>query len=299
MSIEEKKNRDLLFKLCFMYFLMHILIVLGIDEEIEDVLPTEMISFNIKDKFKIFNNLHDFRVLTKSGKIIIFEFKKNPLRKADLKQVYDYFWSTSCKEKTDVIAILIVISKEGKIQEYERLNITYHPRIIKTKTINKQKDLKEIREKFENNKILTSEECSLLIALPLFELMESEADIVEETCSYIKDKKHCIPADELDGIILGMYLNIVEYIEPEKQKELLEMIDMAARTKGIFEQWKEEQKNEGINEGIHKGISKGISKGITLGEKNIILELLKTNTIEEVSIMIHKDVSEIKKILGI
>lgn len=299
MSIEEKKNRDLLFKLCFMYFLMHILIVLGIDEEIEDVLPTEMISFNIKDEFKIFNTLHDFRVLTKSGKIIIFEFKKNPLRKADLKQIYDYFWSTSCKEKTDVIAILIVISKEGKIKEYERLDITYHPRIIKTKTINKQKDLKAIRDKFENNKILTSEECSLLIALPLFDLMESEAEIVEEICNYIKDKKHCIPADEFDGIIIGMYLNIVEYIEPEKQKELLEMIDMAARTKGIFEQWKEEQKNEGINEGIHKGISKGISKGITLGEKNIILELLKTNTIEEVSLMIHKDVSEIKKILGI
>ena len=87
---------------------------------------------------RIFDDLNDFRVLTKSGKIIIFEFKKNILRKNDLKQVYNYYKHTYCKEKTDVIAIIIVISKEGKIKEYQELDITYHPRIIKTKTINKQ-----------------------------------------------------------------------------------------------------------------------------------------------------------------
>ena len=31
------------------------------------------------------------------------------------------------------MAIIIVISKEGKIKEYQELDITYHPRIIKTK----------------------------------------------------------------------------------------------------------------------------------------------------------------------
>ena len=76
MSIEEKKNRDLFLKMCFMYFLMHILNVLGIDEEIEDILPTELITLKRKDKIKIFDDLHDFRAITKSGKIIIFEFKK-------------------------------------------------------------------------------------------------------------------------------------------------------------------------------------------------------------------------------
>jgi len=44
MSIETQKNRDLFLKLCFMYFLNNVLTVLGIDEEIEDILPTELIT---------------------------------------------------------------------------------------------------------------------------------------------------------------------------------------------------------------------------------------------------------------
>ncbi len=33
---------------------------------------------------------------------------------------------------------------------------------------------------------------------------------------------------------MGMYLNIVEYIEPEKQEEILEKIDMEATTEGVI-----------------------------------------------------------------
>jgi hypothetical protein len=270
-----------------MYFLNHILKVLGIDEEIVDVLPTELITWTKNDMLKIFDDLHDFRVLTQSGKIIIFEFKKNSIRTQDLEQMYNYFWHTYCKEKTDVMAIIIVISKEGKIMEYTKQDFTYHPRIIKTKKINKQEDLKTIRNKFENNKLLSEMECSLLITLPLFDLKESESEIVEEMCENIEKKSHCIPEDKLEDIIMGMYLNILEYVELEKQEELKEKIDMAARTEGIFAKMKREAKNDGINEGINKG------------ERNIILELLKTNTIEEVSLMLHKEVSEIQKILGI
>ncbi len=76
MTLETQRNRDLLFKICFMYFLKHILRALGIDEEIKDILPTEKIIFENNKKPKIFDNFMDFRVLTKSGKIIIFEFKK-------------------------------------------------------------------------------------------------------------------------------------------------------------------------------------------------------------------------------
>ena len=103
------------------------------------------------------------------------------------------------------------------ITEYEVSDISFCPILIKTKLINKQKDLKVIRNKFENNEILDSRECSLLIAFPLFELGESEDAIVEEMCINIAQKGDCIPDDELDGIIIGMYLNIVEYVDVEKQ----------------------------------------------------------------------------------
>lgn len=45
MPIENIKNRDIFLKFCFMYFLVHILKVLGIDEEIDEILPSEQITF--------------------------------------------------------------------------------------------------------------------------------------------------------------------------------------------------------------------------------------------------------------
>lgn len=104
------------------------------------------------------------------------------------------------------------------------------PEIIKTKEINKQQDLKVIRDKFENDEVLTSYECSLLIALSLFEIGEDESSIVEEICNNLYEKEHCIPENEIDQIYIGMYLNIVEYIDSKKQKELMEKINMEAKT---------------------------------------------------------------------
>jgi len=52
--------------------------------------------------------------------------------------------------------------------------------------VNKQEDLKIIRNKFENNIQLNSIECSLVITFPLFDLKEGESEIVEEMCKNIK-----------------------------------------------------------------------------------------------------------------
>lgn len=284
MVIENQKNRDLFLKLCFMHFLNHILKALGIDEEIEDTLNTEYISIERKDQIKIFDSLLDFAAITKSGKIIIFEFKKNTLRKKDLKQVYDYYRKVYCKEKTNVISIIIVISKYGKIKDFTELDITYHPQIIKTKQINKQKDLKNIRDKFKDNNVLTSMECSLLTALPLFELEESEDEIVEEICKLIESKKDCIPQCKLEEIVLGMYFNIFEYIPIEKQDELMEMIGMNdLKSRGDFAKMRAEIKRQATQEGIQEGIQQGIQKGIQKGIEKTIPRLLDIMTPEAIS----------------
>jgi hypothetical protein len=268
-----------------MYFLNHILKVLGIDEEIEDIKPTEYITMERTRDFKILDNMLDFVAITKSGKIIIFEFKKNILKKKDLKQVYDYYKQIYCKEKKDIIAIIIVISKEGKITEYSELDVTYHPRIIKTKNINKQKDLKAIRNKFENNIELTSEECSLLIALPIFDLKESESEIVDEMCRRIQEKSNCIPDDELEGIIIGMYLNIIEYIPSERQDELLELIEVDEKSEGVIAQFKRECRKEAKREGKREG------------KREIITHLLSKNSLSSVAILLDMSESDIMEIL--
>lgn len=87
---------------------------------------------------------------------------------------------------------MVVISKFGKITEFTDLDLTFHPKIIKTKKINKDKDLKCIFDKFENNEMLTLRESSLLVALLLFETGISENILVERVCRYIRDKSDCI-----------------------------------------------------------------------------------------------------------
>ena len=57
-------------------------------------------------------------------------------------------------------------------------------------------------------------------------------------------------------------------------------------------------KSEGVIAGlINKGKEQGIEQGIEQGEKNIILDLLKVYTIEEISSIINKDEAEIRKII--
>jgi hypothetical protein len=248
--------------------------VLGIDEEIKEVLPTEMISFKLEKRPKLFDNFFDFRVLNESGKILIFEFKKDTLRKTDLQQAYNYYDRVHCKKNESVELILIVISKFGKIMEYNDSQVTFRPKIIKTKKENKQKDLNDIRYKFENNKRLTLDECSLLIALPLFELDVSEAEVVEEVCGYLGDKEDLISDEVSDEITVAMYLNIIEYIDGKvEQDRLLEMINMDEKYEGLIAQIRND------------------------GERNIISRLLKKHSIGEVASLLDMGEGEIEKII--
>ena len=194
-----------------------------------------------------------------------------------MKQAYEYYDRIHCKYKRDVKLIFIVISKKGKLKEYTTVDITFHPQIIKTKKINKQKDLSIIRDKFKRDIKLTLEESSLLVALPLFELKESEAEITEEICSYIKYKKHCIPADVLNEIGVATFFNITEYVEFEKQENLLEMISMAEQYNGLLAQIR----NEG-----------------RMAEKKDIIELmLKGTQMDTVCSLLHMTRGEIESIL--
>ena len=290
MAEKIKNNRDLFLKFSFMYFLAHILKVLGIDEEIEEIMPTEMISFKKIGRRKIFDSVLDFHVVTKSEKILIFELKKNPLTKKDLKQAFEYCDRLHCQKKADVKLIIILLSKDGKIREYTKLDITYHPQIIKTKKINKQKPLSSIRDKLQHNKKLTEEEISLLITLPLFDIKESEADITEEICGYIKLKRHCIPENLYDEMVLAMFLNIEEYVDEEKKEKLLEMINMAESYQGVISEIRNEARNDGINEGRNQGRDEG--------KKSIISRLLKKYSVEEVAELLEMKSSEILNIIN-
>ena len=82
-----------------------------------------------------------------------------------------------------------------------------------------------------------------------------------------------------------MYLNIIEYVEIEKQENLLGMINMAEKYQGLIAQIK----NEGFEDGEKKGFENG--------EKSIIFKLLQTFSIEVVADLLNKDIHEINEII--
>lgn len=185
-------------------------------------------------------------------------------------------------------AIVISLSDKGKITEYRESQLTHNPKIIKTKKINKEKDLKIIRDKLDNNKKLTLQECALLVTLPLFDIPDSEEDITEEVCYYMENKKDCIPDDLLDEMVIAMYLNILEYIleyilDSKKQNELLEVIKMAEREVRLIET-------------IEK-------RGEVRGSDNTMRELLnnafKRHSVEEIAEFLDMGISEVRKYLEI
>ena len=68
MTIEKTKNRDLLLKVAFMYFLSYILIILGIDEEIVELKPIEYVTMKKTNGLKIFNKFLDHCAIQNPGK---------------------------------------------------------------------------------------------------------------------------------------------------------------------------------------------------------------------------------------
>ena len=72
---------------------------------------------------------------------------------------------------------------------------------------------------------------------------------------------------------MRMYLNIIEYIDEEKQEELMEMIGVSEKVEGELAKIKNE------------------------GKKNIIDKLLANNSLEEVSRLLDISTTEILAIL--
>ncbi len=145
-------------------------------------------------------------------------------------------------------------------------------------------------DKFENNEKLTSRESSLLVALLLFETGVGEDVLFETFCECIKFKSGCISSEMIDEITIATYLNILEYVDVEKQDELMGMIGMSEKCEGIVAQIKRESKKEGLDEGKREGKMEG--------KKAMLESLLRNISLDDVVKYFGMDKSEILRILN-
>lgn len=220
-NLKKIKNRDEYIKICELGYANTFLEVIGQNEEIERILPTEIINLDLENKFT------DIRGLTKSGKIVIIEGQKKVLRDHDLVRYYGYYKDTYCDYSKEIKFIIACLS-EGNNQKRSitEENICFKPIVVELKNIDGSKYLKRLRAKFKQQVELDHKDCGLLVHLPLFKLPISEEEYIYKFCGYIKEYD-CIPEEERNRIIPAMYLNIQHYIESEyEQEKLLEAINM-------------------------------------------------------------------------
>ncbi|MDO5810930.1 hypothetical protein [uncultured Methanobrevibacter sp.] len=117
--------------------------VTGQNEEIIQILPTEIINFNLENKFT------DIRGLTKSGKVVIIEGHVGILNDRHLIRYYGYHKDTFCDFSKEIKFIIACLSK-GKNQKrlMAEENICFKPIVLELKKIKADKYLNKLRTKF-------------------------------------------------------------------------------------------------------------------------------------------------------
>lgn len=220
-NLKEIKNRDEYVKICEINYGNTFLDVIGINEHIERILPTEIINLNLENKFT------DIRGLTQSGKVVLIEGHAGKLSRHHLERYYGYHRDSYCRFSKEIISIIACFSAEVNLKKaMVEQNICYFPIVVELKKIDGNKYLNRLREKFNNQVELDHKDCGILVHLPLFKLDVSPEEYIREICENIKEFKN-IPEDERYVIIPAMYLNIAHYIEDEfEQEKLLEAINV-------------------------------------------------------------------------
>ena len=287
-NLKRIKNRDEYVKISELNYANTFLEVIGQNEEIERILPTEIINLDLENRFT------DIRGLTKLGKIIIIEGHTGTLREQDFGRYYTYFKDTYCDYSKGIKFIIACLSEGNNLKRsITEENICFKPLVVELKNIDGSKYLKRLRDKFKHQVELNHRDCGLLVHLPLFKLPITEAEYVREICGYIK-KYDCIPKEEKNKIITAMYLNIEHYIDDEyEQEKLLEAINVLKYYENALD-----KKIRLAREDEAKKVTEQVTKQVTDEvSENIARNLLRSNQdIDYVHGMTDLPISRLKEL---
>ena len=127
-NLKKIKNRDEYIKICELNYANTFLEVIGQDEEIERILPTEIINLDLENRFT------DIRGLTKSGKIIIIEGHNDVLREPDFGRYYTYYKDTYCDFSKTIKFIIVCLSEGNNLKRsLTEENICFKPLVVEVK----------------------------------------------------------------------------------------------------------------------------------------------------------------------
>ena len=210
-------NRDIKVKISLINHVQYFFNLQGIDEKPIQLLPTEWID-------KKYSNLRmDFLVKCVSGNIYNIEGETQSVNDEIINKTWKYAKELMCKYENKVYSVIIALSDNNQIPVKDIGSIKFKAILCEMKKFNGDEYLNNIKNKFENDKELTIEDCAIIEIIPDMKNTQKESIIVEELCNIIKNGK--ISDKNRIKLQSTMWLNIDYYVkDKDKRNELMEMI---------------------------------------------------------------------------
>ena len=238
----------------------------------------------------------DFLCQLEDSTLLNIEFQFTGPNSDDLDRFFDYniLSQTKFDELCETIIILFKTNKSGQKSRKIGKSKSMHPTFFYLGDMDFMKILNSIGDKVENNINLTSlDEISLLL-MCLLPKYKNKFEILEKICNLHK-KDELFNKETIDTFEAIIGIEIENFIEKDKQNQLMEVLNMSPQSKEMMENAinhaikksvERERKQifqQGKEEGIKEGKKEGMKEGIKEEKEKIAKNLKKYHTPEEIS----------------
>ena len=232
-------NKDTRIKIGLLNHANLLLMILGIDEEIDYIEEKDLTTVEGK------NLKLDFRAKLKSGKQLNVEGESGVVQFRQLRKTFNYSKELYCLTKKEVISIIMALAEGNnkRIYDEEYCN-TFKPYLLETKKYNGEKYLNIYKDKVENKEYFTQEDCGIIDLIPEMKFNRDMSGVICELCEIVKNG--LIPEEYQNELKTIMNLSIDYYVDDESErKRLTEMLKMDDAFESEFNRIIRESKEEG------------------------------------------------------
>ena len=285
---------DVILKMTMEVYANEFLPFIGENRKIKKILKTE---YQTK-KGRIMTL--DFLCQLEDNTLLNIEFQYTGPNSDDLDRFFDYniLSQTKFDELCETIIILFKTNKSGQKSRKIGKSKSMHPTFFYLGDIDFMKILNSIDDKVENNINLTSHDEISLLLMCLLPKYKNKFEILKNICNLHK-KFELFNKERIDTFEAIIGIEIENFIEKDKQNQLMEVLNMSPQSKEMMEnainhaikksverekqQIYQQGKEEGIKEGKEEGIKEGKKEGKKEEKEKIAKNLKKYHTPEEIS----------------
>ena len=212
---------DKLFKIVALVFINAMMRVLGLEPGIISMEYPEV--FNQETQ----RGIMDFAVLTKMGYYIIFEFHSTPLSEKILLRNFQYLADFRVNVKLPVNLHILSIEKIKKSVRSVKITTDWEFRPKFTFLIDWDGDeiLNSIKDKIENNKVLTDMDAYLFAVIPFTKHEMDTVELIKELCYFVNEIELTEEHKYIIKLVQILWVNALVDDE-ELSLELMDVIKM-------------------------------------------------------------------------